>query len=213
MNGMSEYAGSRSPGDPGQQIVTMSRASILADHWGLVLTYGLFTLGIGIVLAVWPGETLTVLAVLLGIQLILMGSVRMFLALGSASLDRSGKLLIGLTGLLGLVVGVLCLMDPIQTLKVIGVLIGIFWILAGLADLLSAFLPSTPGSRVWDIVKGVVSVGAGIFLVANPKVSLGFLVLISCIWLIGYGLIVVVEAFRLRTLRQSSDLIEPSHLS
>jgi uncharacterized membrane protein HdeD (DUF308 family) len=126
MSPMSEYADGRGQGDPGLEFVTTRRSSILADHWGLVLTYGLFTLAIGIVLAVWPGETLTVLAVLLGIQLILMGSVRMFFALGSASLDRNGKLLVGLTGLLGLVVGVLCLMEPVQTLKAIGVLIGIF---------------------------------------------------------------------------------------
>jgi hypothetical protein len=38
-------------------------------------------------------------------------------------------------------------------------------------------------------------------------------VLISCIWLIGYGLIVVVEAFRLRSLRHPVDLTEPSGLS
>ena len=201
---MSQYAGSN-PGDPGLEFVTASRASILADHWGLVLSYGLCTLGIGIVLAVWPGETLTVLAVLLAIQLILMGSVRMFLALGSASLDSAGRWLVGVTGLLAIVVGVLCLTDPIQTLKIIGVLIGIFWIVAGLGDVVSAFVSGTPGARVWDVVKGAVSLVLGIFLVANPKVSLGFLVLLSCIWLIGYGLVVVVGALRLRALHRLSD--------
>lgn len=64
------------------QFVTVSRATTLADHWGLVLTYGVLTFGIGLVLAVWPGETLTVLAVLLAIELILMGSVRMLLGYG-----------------------------------------------------------------------------------------------------------------------------------
>jgi uncharacterized membrane protein HdeD (DUF308 family) len=211
MSGMSEYAGTRSPGDPGHEFVSTSRASILADHWGLVLTFGLCTLGIGIVLAVWPGETLTVLAVLLAIQLILMGSVRMFLAMGSASLDRNGRWLVGLTGLLALVVGVLCLMDPIQTLKAIGVLIGIVWLVAGLGDVVSAFVSGTPGARVWDVVKGGVSLVLGIFLVANPKVSLGFLVLLSCIWLIGYGLIVVVGALRLRALHRLAVGVPPSH--
>jgi uncharacterized membrane protein HdeD (DUF308 family) len=202
---MSEHTGSRSHVDPGLEFVTVSRSTTLASHWGLVLAYGVVTFVIGLILAVWPGETLTVLAVLLGIQFILMGSARMMMGMASASLDRNGRLLVGLLGVVSVVVGVLCLTDPIQTLKIIGVLIGIFWIVAGLGDLLGAFLPSTPGHRIWDIVKGVVSIGAGIFLVANPKVSLGFLVVVSCVWLLGYGLIVIIEALRLRSLRTLAD--------
>jgi uncharacterized membrane protein HdeD (DUF308 family) len=181
------------------EFVTVSRATTLADHWGLVLTYGVLTFGIGLVLALWPSETLTVLAVLLGFDLILMGSVRMLLAMASASLDRNGRWLVGLTGVLAVLIGVLCLTNPTQTLHVIGVLIGVFWIIAGLGELLGAFLPSTPGTRVWDIVKGGITIVAGIFLVANPHVSLGFLVLVSCLWLLGYGLVVMVDALRLRS--------------
>ena len=44
-----------------------------------------------------------------------------------------------------------------------------------------------------------LALGAGIFLVANPKVSLGFLVIVTCVWLLGYGFIVIVGALRLRT--------------
>ncbi|WP_027862716.1 HdeD family acid-resistance protein [Marmoricola sp. URHB0036] len=196
---MSEHTGSRGHDDPGLEFVTETRTTTLAEHWGLVLAYGVLTFAIGAVLAAWPGETLKVLAILLAIQLILMGSVQMFLALGSASYDRNRRWVVGLTGVLAVVIGVLCLTDPIQTLKVIGILIGIFWIVVGLGDLVGAFLPSTPGSRIWDIVKGVVSIGAGIFLVANPKVSLGFLVIVTCVWLLGYGFIVIVGALRLRT--------------
>jgi uncharacterized membrane protein HdeD (DUF308 family) len=189
---MSEHTGGRGHDDPGLEFVAATRTTTLAEHWGLVMAYGVLTFAIGAVLAAWPGETLKVLAILLAIQLILMGSVQMFLALGSASYERNRRWVVGLTGVLAVVIGVLCLTDPIQTLKVIGILIGI-------GDLVGAFLPSTPGSRIWDIVKGVVSIGAGIFLVANPKVSLGFLVIVTCVWLLGYGFIIIVGALRLRT--------------
>jgi uncharacterized membrane protein HdeD (DUF308 family) len=202
---MSEQAHGSGRGTISGFTVTTSTRD-LADVWGLVLTYGLVTLGTGLVLALWPGETLTVLTVLLAIQLIITGSVRMFLALGSASLDRGSRWLVGGTGTLAVVVGVLCLVDPMRTLEVIGILIGVFWIVAGLGDLAAAFVSDTRRERVWDVVKGVISLGAGVFLVANPEVSLGFLVLISCIWLLGYGLIVCVEAFRLRSSRDASPL-------
>ena len=201
---MSEQVGSSETSSVSRGSTFTSGTKELADLWGLVLTYGLVTFGTGLVLAVWPGETLTVLTVLLGLQLIITGSVRMFLAMGSFSLDRGSRWLVGGTGVLAIVVGVLCLMDPLRTLEVIGILIGVFWIVAGLGDLASAFVSGTRRERIWDVVKGVISLGAGIFLVANPEVSLGFLVLISCIWLLGYGFIVVVEAFRLRSSRNAS---------
>ena len=60
----------------------------LVDHWGLVLTYGLVTIGLGLVLAVWPDETLKVLAILIGIQLIITGVFRMVLAVASTVTGR-----------------------------------------------------------------------------------------------------------------------------
>lgn len=204
---MSEHTGSDT-GSSGSGTVRgysfAARTRDLADLWGLVLAYGLVTLGLGLVLAVWPGETLTVLTVLLAIQLIVAGCVRLFLALGAATVEGGVRWLVGGIGVLAIVVGVLVLTDPIRTLELIGILIGVFWILAGLGDLASAFVSGTRGERIWDVVKGVISLGAGIFLVANPDVSLAFLVIVSCIWLVGYGLILVVEALRLRSSRRTS---------
>src|SRR5688500_14901042 len=67
---------------------SMSR---LVDHWGLVLTYGLITIGLGLVLVLWPDETLKVLAVLIGIQFILTGIFRLVLAVASRSLDGGSR--------------------------------------------------------------------------------------------------------------------------
>ena len=55
----------------------------LVDHWGLLLTYGLVTIGLGVVLAAWPDETLKVVAILIGIQLIITGVFRIVLAIAS----------------------------------------------------------------------------------------------------------------------------------
>ena len=48
----------------------------IVDHWGLVLAYGMITLGFGIALVVWPHASVTVFAVLLAIQLIIAGIFR-----------------------------------------------------------------------------------------------------------------------------------------
>ena len=42
----------------------------LGEHWGLLVGYGVVCLGLGLALAVWPGETLVVCAVIIAIQLL-----------------------------------------------------------------------------------------------------------------------------------------------
>ena len=59
-------------------------ADILASlgrHWGWVLAYGIITLLAGVAVLAWPGVTLLVVAVLLGVQLIVSGIFRFVAAL------------------------------------------------------------------------------------------------------------------------------------
>ena len=175
----------------------------LAYHWGLVFGYGVVSLGLGIVLAVWPDETLTVFAVIVAIQFLVSGLLRVVIALTSRTLEGGMRALVGFTGALAFIVGLLCLRDPLQTLLVIGLLVGVWLVLAGFVDLLGAFLSPTPGRRVWDVATGLLTLLAGGFLVVNPDVSLGLLVVVACIWLFGIGLFAVVAGLQMRRLRSA----------
>ena len=152
----------------------------LADHWGLVLTYGLITIGFGLVLALWPDETLKVLAVLIGIQFIHTGAFRLVLAVASRSLDGGARAVTGLFGALAIVLGLLCLRSPLQTVLVIGMILGVWWLAAGLVDIVGALRSSDSHRRGWDL-------------------GLGVLVIVVCVWLFSYGAIAVVAALVLRS--------------
>ena len=172
----------------------------LADHWGLVLAYGLVTLGLGIVLAVWPDETLLVCAVLIAIQLLVSGVFRIVTAIAASGLDTALRVLSGLTGALALIVGLLFLRDPLQTVLVIGLILGAWWVATGVIDIIAALVAGTPGRVGWDIAGGVVSILVGGFLLVNPELSLGVLVFMICVWLIAVGVMAVVAAMRLRSM-------------
>ena len=190
-----------SPGGGRRRITEPSSAlAVLADHWGLVLAYGLVTLGLGIVLAVWPGETLKVVAVLVGIQFLVSGLVRIIGAIASRS-ETSVRILLALTGAIAVIVGLLCLRDPLQTILAITLILGVWWVASGLIDIVGAVLSPEPGRRAWDIFAGVVSVLAGGYLLVDPKLSLGVVVFITCTWLIIVGGIAIVAALRLRARR------------
>jgi uncharacterized membrane protein HdeD (DUF308 family) len=170
----------------------------LVDHW-LVLTYGLVTIGLGLVLALWPDETPKVLAVLIGIQFILTGVFRLVLAVASRSLDGGARAVLGLFGALAVVLGLLCLRSPLQTILVISMILGVWWLAAGLVDIVGAIRSGESNRRGWDLGLGVLSALAGAFLLVSPEVSLGVLVIVVCLWLFSYGFIAVVAALVLRS--------------
>ncbi len=171
----------------------------LVDHWGLVLTYGLVTIGLGLVLVFWPEQTLKVLAILIGIQLIITGIFRLVLAVASRSADGSTRAIAGVFGALALVLGLLCLRSPLQTVLVIGMILGVWWLAAGVTDIVAAIRSHESHRRGWDIALGALSALAGGFLLVNPEVSLGVLVIVVSVWLFSYGFIAVVAAFVLRS--------------
>jgi uncharacterized membrane protein HdeD (DUF308 family) len=175
---------------------SMSR---LVDHWGLVLTYGLVTFGLGLVLVLWPEQTLQVLAILIGIQFILTGILRLVVAVASKQADGGTRAVAGLFGALALVLGLLCLRDPLQTVLVISMILGVWWLAAGLIDIVGALRSRASHRRGWDVTLGVLSVAAGGFLLVAPEVSVTALVIVAAVWLFSYGFIAIVAALVLRS--------------
>jgi uncharacterized membrane protein HdeD (DUF308 family) len=174
-------------------------ADKLANHWGLVLAYGLVSVGLGLVLAVWPGETLVVVAVLIAIQLLVSGVFRIVMSIGAKGIEGGVRALLAITGALAIIVGLLCLRDPVQTLLIVGLLIGMWWVVSGVVDVIGALVSPVPGRRAWDISTGLISVVAGGFLLINPKLSLGVLVVIICVWMFLIGGLALVAAFKMRS--------------
>jgi uncharacterized membrane protein HdeD (DUF308 family) len=180
---------------------SMSR---LADHWGLVLTYGLVTTGLGLLLAFWPDATLAVLAFLLAVELIVTGVLRVVGAVASSQVEGGVRALLGLAGAVGVLVGLLLLRDPLQTLMALGLLLGAWWVVSGVIDLVSALVGAGRRGRVANLVMGLVSLAAGTYLVLNPEITLTALVVICCAWLFAYGGMAVIVALQLRTAARSS---------
>ena len=175
-----------------------------SEHWGLVLAYGVITLGLGIVLIVWPDATVTVFTVLLAIQLIVAGVFRIVAALSTDRSDGAFRALVGLTGGVALIVGLLILRDPLQSVLVLGMILGVFWLIVGVVDILVALVAPPPEGRAWPLVSGVIGIAIGGFLVVDTELSLRVLVVVVAIWLIVAGVLALVTALRLRSLRPAT---------
>jgi uncharacterized membrane protein HdeD (DUF308 family) len=164
--------------------------------WQMELLTGIVTLGLGIVLTLRPSQSLNVICVFIGILLIIGGVFHFVRALDHEEQHRAW---IAIAGLLEVVIGVVMIRHLSLTKSVIGLLIGIVWIVQGVVALLSGIMGGTKGSRGWAIAFGLISLVAGIVVVSVPENSVDALAVLIGIWFIVMGLFELAAGFVLRS--------------
>ena len=172
----------------------------LGRHWGWVLAYGILTLLAGVGVLVWPGETLLVIAVLFGVQLIVSGIFRFVAALASDDLTGGTRVLLALLGVLSIIIGLWAVRHVLITLLALTVFLGIYWIVSGVIDIFTTIAHREMPERGWSAVMGILSALAGIIVLAYPGLTLLGLAVILGIWLLVFGIMEITAAFRIRRL-------------
>jgi uncharacterized membrane protein HdeD (DUF308 family) len=168
-------------------------------HWGWVLAFGIITLAAAIAVLVWPSETLLVVAVLFGIQLIVSGIFRFIAAFAVDEAGGGTRVLIALLGVLSIIIGLWAVRHVLLTLLALVVLLGIYWIVNGTIEIFAALSHRDLPDRGWTVAMGALSVVAGIIVLVYPGLSLYGLAVILGIWLAVFGVMEIVAAFRLRS--------------
>ena len=170
-------------------------SSLLARSWQTTLVLGALTLILGIIVSAHPTESLNVVAVLLGIVMIISGIFHLIQAFDADQLHRVWA---GIAGLLFIVIGVVLIRHLHLTRALIGLFIGITWIVQGLAALLGGLAGGAREGRGWWIAFGVVSLIAGIVVAATPANSLDVLATLLGIWFIIMGVFEIAGGLLLR---------------
>ena len=167
-------------------------------HWGWLLLFGVLMVAAGICAVAWPGPTVLVLAVLFGIQIIVSG---IFSFINAFAADESGGMRVWnvILGLLGIVIGLYAVRHIIVSVVALALLIGIYWVAYGVAQIYAAIAHRELPHRGWMGFIGALSVAAGIIVIAWPGPSLVTLALVLGIWLIIYGIMEITLAFRVRS--------------
>jgi len=150
----------------------------------LFMLMGLLNVVLGFVVLLWPDATLKVVVILVGLQLIFVGAIRIFVAL--AFPEGSPRFLAFLVGLLGIVAGLLVMRDPMQTVALVVTLLGIFWVFAGLAGVISSFMAER-GEKMGMLLSALVTTALGAVLLAWPEPSLRVVAVVVALFLILQG--------------------------
>ncbi len=159
----------------------------------MALLLGLVSIAVGILALVYPGETLTTIAIIFGVYLLLAALVQLVLAFGESERSRGALLLsAAVAGIAGMIV----IRHPGGSVQVVALAFGIYLVVMGMMRLYAAVY--AVGGRVWLILWGLVDLAAGILIVAWPKFGVATLVVVLSIALLARGIVMCALAFVLR---------------
>ncbi|NQU38137.1 MAG: DUF308 domain-containing protein [Actinobacteria bacterium] len=166
--------------------------------WWLVLILGIISVIVGAIVLVRPFTAVNVAAIIFGIWLLVSGVIQLAQAFNSR-LETVARVLNGVTGLIGIVLGILCLESVENRISLLILFIGIWWIIRGIVQIIVGASGEGGGVAVF---LGVVGLIAGIVLLVWPIATLTVLTVVVGIWLLVLGLFEIIAAFRVRSLNR-----------
>src|SRR6478609_5817814 len=181
---------------------------LVAQSWQATVILGAVTLILGLIVSFHPGGSLNVVAVLLGIALICSGIFHLVRIFGRGEAHR---VWLGISGLLLIVIGVVLIRQLHLTLALIGLYVGITWIVQGVTALIAGIAGAGQEGRGWWIAFGALSLIAGIVVTATPVDSVAVLL---GVWFIVIGFFEIIAGIMLRrAVSTAARPVQPEGLS
>lgn len=177
--------------------------SLLKHLWMSTLLSGILAVILGVLAWTWPTLTIIVTAIFFGAYLLVTGITQVVFAF-SLHVSAGGRVLLFISGAAALILALLCFRSLQESILLLSIWIGIGFIFRGVATAVSAISDSTLPGRAWEIFIGLLSLVAGVFMLAWPLQSLETLTRVVGIWLLVIGVFEVVSAFGIR--KASKDL-------
>jgi uncharacterized membrane protein HdeD (DUF308 family) len=175
------------------------------DSWYFIVR-GILAIALGFLAFLSPSPTLAALIIVFGIYAIFDGALAIVAGLG-ASYSPNWWLAAG--GVAAIAIGVFAFFQPNATAEGIVILVGVFAILTGVAELAgAATVGSIIGHRLLLTISGVVALAFGVLLIMSPGDGI-----LSVLWLVGFyaifaGVMYIAMGFSLRDVAGAAKSVE-----
>jgi uncharacterized membrane protein HdeD (DUF308 family) len=165
------------------------------NSWQATVVLGVITVTLGLIVTFYPSATVNAISVLFGLLLIASGLFHLIRVFGG---NEAHRVWMGISGLLLLVIGVVMLRHLHLTVALIGLIIGITWIVQGVIALIVSLSGGAREGRGWWIFFGIFSLIGGIVITALPTESVKVLAVLIGIWFLIQGLLEIAGGLRIR---------------
>jgi len=165
------------------------------NSWQATVVLGVITVTLGLIVTFYPSATVNAISVLFGLLLIASGLFHLIRVFGG---NEAHRVWMGISGLLLIAIGVVMLRHLHLTVALIGLIIGISWIVQGVIALIVSFSGGAREGGGWWIFFGIFSLVGGIVITAVPTESVKVLAVLIGIWFIFQGLFEIVGGLRIR---------------
>jgi uncharacterized membrane protein HdeD (DUF308 family) len=162
---------------------------------GVVVVVGVLSIVAGVLAIVYPDLTLLALALIAGINLLLLGCLALVEAIVSDD-DGGARVLSGALGLLGVIAGLVVMRRPGESLLAIILILGVWFVVSGLVDLIRAI--TVPGERAFRLLVAAADIALGGLILALPDLSLKTMALLAGFAFIIRGGFAVLIGLKLR---------------
>jgi uncharacterized membrane protein HdeD (DUF308 family) len=172
---------------------------MLPHLWKSTLASGILTLIVGILALAWPGISVLAAAIAFGAYLLITGVAQVIFAF-SLHVSAGSRILLFVSGAASLILAVLAFRHFGQGYAVLllAIWIGVGFVFRGVATTVSAISDPTLPGRGWSIFLGVITLLAGIVVLASPFASIVTLAIVVGIWLVVIGVFEIAASFGIR---------------
>jgi uncharacterized membrane protein HdeD (DUF308 family) len=175
-------------------------AGELTRHWWLWLLTGIGWLAVALVILQFEHASITTVAVLFGAMFTLAGLENIALA----RLDLPYRWIWALFGVLFLLAGVLCFIDPDKSFAGIADMLGFLFLIVGVWWLIRAFLERPVHPRWWiGLVSGALMFVLAFWTAGQFYIEKVYILLVLAgIWELMEGVTNIMRAFEIRSLHE-----------
>ncbi|MDT5078179.1 MAG: hypothetical protein QOJ80_2816 [Mycobacterium sp.] len=189
-------------------MTTSAPPSMLPHLWKSAIVSGVLAAALGVAVLVWTGTSITLAAIFFGVALLVTGFEQLFFAF-SLRTSTALRVLLLLSGAAALVLAIIALAQFYDAWRLLAIWIAVGFIFRGVSTTISAISDPTLPGRFWNIVMGVLSLIAGVVIMAAPYPSLHILALFVGYSLIVLGVFEVVTGFMIRRATKATPVAAP----
>jgi uncharacterized membrane protein HdeD (DUF308 family) len=177
-----------------------------AGLWWLVMLFGAAVFCVGAFFVISPHETLSTFTVIAGIFLLVDGVLAI---LGSIFGRGEGRGLLAMVGVLSAIAGLVLIKKPFDTLVVFVLILGVWFIVAGVVRFVAAI--GELDERASNMGIAILDMIAGIVILSWPSLGLATLAVIVGIVLLLRGAVFIAAAWEMRRLGHDLDAELKAH--